>query len=93
MLIMLIKRSTIELLHFLEKPVCWEPLTGAYIYFSTPRLMPRISTNRVDLFKSMMVQVLVLSCFQNGLLQLKFKKSMVVPYGFHLFRRTCHDSS
>ena len=32
MLIMLIKRSTIELLHFLEKSVCREPLNGVDIY-------------------------------------------------------------
>ena len=89
MLIMLIKRSTIELLHFLEKPVCWEPLTGAYIYFSTPRLMPRLSTNPVDLLKSMTVHVLVLSCFQNRFLQLKFRKKMVVLHGFHLNGSWC----
>ena len=32
MLIMLIKRSTIELLHFLEQPVCQEPIKGVDIY-------------------------------------------------------------
>jgi hypothetical protein len=29
---MLIKRSTIQLLHFLEQSVCWEPLKGVDIY-------------------------------------------------------------
>ena len=65
MLIMIIKRSTIQLLHFLEQPVCQEPLKGVDIYLQYTLLMPRFSTNPVDLFESMIVQVLVLSCFQN----------------------------
>ncbi len=31
-LIVLIQRSTIQLLHFLEQPVCWEPINGVDIY-------------------------------------------------------------
>jgi hypothetical protein len=85
-LIMLIKRSSIELLHFLEQPVCQEPIKGLTFTCSTPRLMPRHSTNPVDLFESMTLEVLVLSCFQNRFLHLKFRKIMVVLHGFHLIQ-------
>jgi len=40
----------------------------------------------LDPVESMIVQVLVLSCFQNQFLQLKFRKKMVVLHGFHLIQ-------
>jgi hypothetical protein len=78
MLIMVIKRSKIELLQHLEQPVCWEPLTEVDFTSSTPRLMPRLYINPVDLFKSMIVQLLILFCFQNWFLELYFQRKMVV---------------